>query len=197
MIWKTAFHPNGQCTTEDPIRNRSTQPEAPEASRFPKSKTPKQRSQIWTRGKVGAKKEMFLFPCELENSVYKHGEIFCRQPSQRLTARQQARQERLLQGIQQTQWNDMRLPRGLDLRHKAKKELLSEEQHLRRVKAAEVRRVQTQKAKRDTMEITKARIRAASSNKFRDILSNSTNEKTKVKSHFLKLDRGFLDRKNA
>ena len=110
-----------------------------------------------------------------------NGLLWCRQPSQRLTARQLARQERLLQGISQTQWNDMRLPRGLDLSHKAKQmRVLSEEQHLKRMKAAEVRRVRTQKARRDVMEITKARIRAATSNKFRDMVENGHNEKRKV-----------------
>eukprot|EP00210_Caulerpa_lentillifera_P004150 g3956.t1 len=103
------------------------------------------------------------------------------QPSPRLTARQQARQQRLLQGIQQTQWNDMSLPRNLDFSNKNKqKDVLSEEQHLKRLKDAEVRRLRTQKARRDTMEFTKARIRASTSNKFKDMLGNGQVEKRKI-----------------
>ena len=114
-----------------------------------------------------------------------------RQPAQRLTARQIARQERLLQGIHQTRWDDMQLPRGLDLTHKTKqKTAASEEQHLKKMKAAEVRRVRTQKARKDTMEITKARIRAATSKNFRDMVENNQTTKGKVKKrpmlvHFL------------
>ncbi|GMH38151.1 hypothetical protein BSKO_06035 [Bryopsis sp. KO-2023] len=107
-------------------------------------------------------------------------DVEIRRGSKRLTARQLARQERLDRGIQQTQWNDLELPRGLDYSTKAKsRDELTEEQQLKKLKEAERRRLKMQKLRKENVENRKARIRASTSSRFKDDIEKQKSDKMK------------------